>query len=169
MKIQRIKTDGIVGTRFIASALILVFAVMFLAACTPPPSGSPLQSLKITVTPYEGKAADHNEFVASDPILVSTTGRPQVIEFFAFWCTTCQRMRPTMHELQDEYNGRIDFLYINIDDKATESVQRQFGFGGLRPTIVFLDAKGQEIGRLVGLQDKDTVQQYLDSLVGEVG
>ena len=37
-------------------------------------------------------------------------------------------MAPVVHGLEQLYRGRIDFLYLNIDDPRNDSAKRAFGF-----------------------------------------
>jgi thiol-disulfide isomerase/thioredoxin len=150
-------------------AMLCSFALLLITACTPTTTNAPTSNAAITVTPLTGRAVNAPDFIESDPQLVRVTGRPQVVEFFAYWCTSCQEMRPTMHELQDEYADRIDFLYLNIDNADTQTARTQLAFAGLRPTIVFLDSSGNEITRLVGVHPKETVQEILNNMAGSGG
>ncbi len=146
-------------------AMMLAAAVL-LAACSTGTAGSPPDQLTVVATVTPGSvAATLKDIAASDPALVRRTGRPQVVEFFAYWCTDCQHMYPVMHDLETSYAQKIDFLYINIDADNTKALQRDLTFSGLRPTIVFLDAKGQEVQRLVGVHTQEAVQPILDKLV----
>jgi thiol-disulfide isomerase/thioredoxin len=123
----------------------------------------------LTPTPDATKVADLPDYVASDPALVGTTGRPQFVQFFAFWCTTCQAMRPMIHSLQDEYGLVVDFVYLDIDAANTKTLQQKLTFTGLRPTIIFLDASGQEKTRLVGEHTKEEFLKELDNLLAVGG
>ncbi len=140
--------------------VLMVIGIAVLTACggqtTPTPLPTPLNM---------PKAALQTNYVASDPALVRGTGRPQMIEFFAFWCDICQGMRPMIHQLQDQYEKQIDFVYLDIDADNTKQLQRDFGFNGLRPTIIFLSAGGNEEGRLVGQHTKDEIAEQLDGLL----
>ncbi len=131
-------------------------ARVMLAPTTPPTTQEP------TAEPVYAKLKD---YVASDPSLVGTTGRPQFVEFFAFWCPTCQAMRPTVHELQDIYGSMVDFVYLDIDAPNTKALQQKLTFTGLRPTIIFLDANGQEKSRLVGEHTKEELADHIDDLI----
>ena len=101
------------------------------------------------------------DMYASDPKLVRNTGRPQVVEFFAFWCDVCKAMHPDMVTLQQEYQQQADFIYLDIDADNTKELRQSMGFTGLRPTIVFLAADGTEMGRLVG---QHTLQELTDQM-----
>jgi thiol:disulfide interchange protein len=152
----------------------LIFLSLLIGACSssPPPSPtapSPAPKAAVQAAPATTKYADLKDFVASDPALVGSTGRPQMIEFFAFWCITCQSMRQIVHELQDEYATAVDFVYLDIDAENTKTLQRDLTFTGLRPTIIFLDAKGQEKARLVGVHTKAEIANKLDELAAVGG
>ncbi len=149
--------------------IFILFSLLIAACATPPtPTALPVPTQGVpepTATPSETKVADLKDYVASDPSLVGTTGRAQVIEFFAFWCTECQQMRPIVHSLQDEYGFMVDFIYLDIDAANTKALQKQLTYNGQRPTIIFVNAKGQEQGRLVGIHTREELSDKLDELV----
>jgi thiol-disulfide isomerase/thioredoxin len=144
--------------------------VPMLSACsgpsTPPPE--PLRAPP-TAEPTGTQAVKLTDYVASDPALVGTTGRPQVIEFFAFSCNTCQAMRPAIHALQDEYGFMVDFIYLDINAQNTKALQKQFAVTGEQPTIVFMDFTGQERTRLVGNHTKEELENRIQDLVAVGG
>ncbi len=152
---------------------ILVLVMLILSACSSPtaPSGPANipgpqpTSTPTDIVPTATLAALLKDYVASDPSLVGTTGRPQFVQFFAFWCTVCQGMRPTIHELQDKYGTMVDFVYLDIDAPNTKALQQKLAFTGLRPTIIFLDSDGKEVSRLVGEQTQDTLEQRIQDLL----
>jgi thiol-disulfide isomerase/thioredoxin len=161
------------------SLFIVVILGLLLAACagtstsnaptTAIPNPNPPQSTAVPadIEPtFAGtRAASLTDYIASDPSLVGTTGKPQMVQFFAFWCTVCQGMRPMIHQLQDEYAGAVDFVYLDIDAPNTKDLQKKLTFTGLRPTLIFLDADGNEKSRLVGEQTKEEIQKRIESLV----
>jgi thiol-disulfide isomerase/thioredoxin len=155
--------------------VILGIVSLALAACASAPAATAVPTARpgseadgvsgSTSKPVGSRAVDLKDFVASDPSLVGATGRPQVVEFFAFWCTTCQAMRPLIHAAQDEYGEMVDFIYLDIDAENTKEWQKKLTFTGLRPTIVFLDAEGKEHARLVGVHTKEELYTKIDDLV----
>jgi thiol-disulfide isomerase/thioredoxin len=161
------------------SLLTVIILGLLLAACAgaspttapttaiPNPNPPSANSVAVNVEPtiVGTLAVNLTDYIASDPSLVGTTGKPQVVQFFAFWCTVCQGMRPRIHQLQDEYAGAVDFVYLDIDAQNTKDLQKKLTFTGLRPTIVFLDADGNEKSRLVGEQTKEEIQKRIESLV----
>src|SRR5215470_18632509 len=111
------------------SVFLLAIVGLLVAACgSAAPKADNAAPQAINAAPKAMNAAPQaamlKDYVASDPALVRSTGRPQVIEFFAFWCTVCQGMRPTMHALQDEYGQSVDFIYLDIDADNTKELRR---------------------------------------------
>ncbi len=155
--------------RFLSlAALFSLLAIS--SACssaTPAPPAPPPQptSTPTEVLPTPTKAVLLKDYVASDPALVGTTGRPQFVQFFAFWCTVCQGMRPVIHQLQDKYGAMVDFVYLDIDAANTKALQQKLAFTGLRPTIIFMDSEGKEVSRLMGEQTEQTLEQHIMDLL----
>lgn len=145
--------------------ILLISLVVLLVGC----SGAAPQATKVSEAAVQPAAASLDNYVASDPAMISSTGRPQVIEFFAFWCTTCQAMRPVIHGLQDRYRDKVDFIYLDIDAANTKDLQKTLGFTGLRPTLIFVTPEGTEMDRLVGVQASDQIAQKIDALMGGAG
>ena len=152
---------------------ILVVAVV-LSGCSAPaatPSPAPTATT-VTAANVPAPAAQDalpavpKEMYASDPALVRNTGRPQVVEFFAFWCDVCHAMHPTMVALQQAYQQQIDFIYLDIDADNTKGLRQSMGFTGLRPTIVFIAADGTETGRLVGMHSQQELVEQITTILG---
>jgi thiol-disulfide isomerase/thioredoxin len=146
------------------TAILGLLLSIVLAACggqAPAPTTVPVSNSGDAAP----QAVNLKDYVASDPALVKDTGRPQMVEFFAFWCTTCQAMRPIVHKLQDKYGERVDFIYLDIDAENTKQLRSDLQFTGLRPTIVFLSGEGTEVGRMVGMHTEEELTTALDNLL----
>ena len=150
--------------------LVLVLLALVIAACAGPstPPGEPLKAPP-SAEPTGTRAVKLTDYVPCDPSLVGTTGRPQVIVFFTFSCTTCQAMRPAIHALQDDYAFMIDFIYLDMDAQNTKALQKQFALTAERPTIIFIDFAGQERSRLVGQHTKAEIENLVQDLVAVGG
>ncbi|MBE2196691.1 MAG: thioredoxin fold domain-containing protein [Anaerolinea sp.] len=154
-------------------SVFLFISAVILSGCSPSPN-VPTPTTSTSTSSGGGVSVDpetiaFSELPASDPAKIGTTGRPQVIDFFAYWCTTCKAMHPVFASLEKEYAGRVDFLYIDIDAENTKDAQRTFNFTGLRPTIIFLDANGKEVNRLFGERPREEIASILDNMVAVGG
>ena len=126
------------------------------------PSPKPLPAPDITFHDAEGRKRGLAEFA----------GKVVLINFWATWCGPCRREMPDLDRLQARLGGpEFTVLAISSDRKGLEAVrpfyeeykiqnlgifidkttksQRAFGAFGL-PTSVLIDAKGRQVGRLVG-------------------
>jgi hypothetical protein len=166
------------------SSLSLIFLVcgvvgLFVTACasaaptaTPVPTTVPAPTqppvvIPPTITPT--RVADFKDYVLSDPSIIGTTGRPQMVVFIALKDTASQEMRPIIHALQDEYGTMVDFVYLDADDAKTEAIRKKLAFAGQKPTLIFLDAQGTEKARLTGKQTRDPVEGQVEDLLAVGG
>ena len=81
--------------------------------------------------------------------VVLASGKPQLVEFFAFWSSRCQALAPIVHGLEAEYYDEINFVYLDVDDPANASFKEQFDFRD-QPQFFLLDGEGQVFKEWVG-------------------
>ena len=66
-----------------------------------------------------------------------------------------------MHGYENEYWGRVDFIYLNREDPANMSITQQFGVV-YQPVFILLDPQGNEIARWFTWSD-DEIPAALDA------
>lgn len=54
-----------------------------------------------------------------------------------------------MHGLEAQYSGQIDFIYLDIDDRATNPLKGEFGYQ-YQPHLFLLDGEGNIVMQWVG-------------------
>ena len=108
--------------------------------------------------------APPDDYRADSPDLIGGAGHPQLVEFFAYWCTTCRFMRPTVHQLEADYWGKLDFVYLDIDNPANSEAKDEFGFVA-QPLFVLLDADGNELQRWYGVVNEEEFRTAFDAAV----
>jgi thiol-disulfide isomerase/thioredoxin len=77
------------------------------------------------------------------------SGQPQFVEFFAYWSKTSQSMAPVVHALEDGYDDRIRFVYLDIDDPQN-SLFKSLIDDRLPPLFFLLDGQGNVLGEWQG-------------------
>ena len=82
------------------------------------------------------------------------TNLPKLWDFWATWCPPCKQLKPIIEALEKEYEGKIEIKSIDVDQN--KDLAQKFGVQAI-PTLVFLDAKGNELSRIVGLVPRDTI------------
>lgn len=90
------------------------------------------------------------------------SGKPLVVDFWATWCGPCKRLAPIVEELATVYEGRVNIGKCDVEE--AEELAVQFQVSSI-PTLVFFDAQGQAVKRLVGLQAKPALIQQIDALL----
>lgn len=58
-------------------------------------------------------------------------------------------MAPIVHGLEAEYAGKINFVYLDIDDPANAEAKRNFGFR-YQPEFRLLDGEGNVLATWAG-------------------
>ena len=82
-----------------------------------------------------------------------------VVDFWATWCGPCKMIAPVLEELSKEYDGKVTFGKVNVDDEA--EVTSQFGIMNI-PTILFFK-NGELVDRTVGALPKDLLKEKIDA------
>ena len=86
---------------------------------------------------------------------------PVVVDFWAEWCGPCRVISPIIEELSKEYNGKVQFVKVNVDESP--DLAGRFGVQGIPTLIIFKDAK--EVGRLVGAAPKSRLAQEIEKIL----
>ena len=152
---------------FWAAGVLLIVTGCRAAPATTPDDPAPATETPEAATeppPVAGRPdepASPDQFRADSAEHIAATGRPQLIEFFAYWCSVCNAARPTVHRLEAEYWGRIDFVYLDIDDPANQEAMQAYGFTA-QPLFVFIDADGNEIERWFGYTGETAFREAFD-------
>lgn len=86
----------------------------------------------------------------SIPIEVATSnGKATLIEFYANWCTTCQAMAPDIDKLETEYQNKLNFVMMNVDNTKWLPEITRYRVDGI-PHFVYLNAQGESLGETIG-------------------
>ena len=117
--------------KYLASlaAIALLCTGVFIACATPE---APKDNAASTTT-TTAKKADPCAAKKADPCAAKSTsgasiglplaqklqGKPVVVDVYASWCSACKNIAPTVAELKKEYDGKVEFVVLDVSDKTT--------------------------------------------------
>ncbi|MFM2064036.1 MAG: hypothetical protein RLZZ507_3707 [Cyanobacteriota bacterium] len=102
---------------------------------------------------------------ASTPLEVAVSNnKPSLVEFYADWCTVCQKMAPDMAQLQQQYADKLNFVMLNVDNTKWLPEMLKYRVDGI-PHFVFLGKQGEDIAEAIGDIPRSVMASNLEALV----
>ena len=139
---------------YLKPGITLVLAIVLLGWITLPAHASSLaglmalKSMSQEAVPYE---------------VAISTSKPTVLEFYADWCSTCQSMAPMIQKLHEQYQNKINFVMLNIDDPQWLSQVEYYQVSGV-PQLTVLDRHDAVVQTWVGRVPQPIVTELLARL-----
>ena len=99
-----------------------------------------------------------------DPEIAFTNGKPTYLEFYAEWCEICKEMAPEVAELKKDFDDKINFVFLNVDNPKWDKFIKEFKVNGI-PQINIIDANSNLLATLTGFQEENTIEQSLKYLI----
>jgi thioredoxin 1 len=93
--------------------------------------------------------------------LVIKADKPVIVDFWAEWCGPCRVIGPLVHEIAEEYNGRVIVGKVDVD--SNPSVSSKFGIRNI-PTVLFFK-NGQVADKQVGAVPKGNLVNKVEALL----
>ena len=89
---------------------------------------------------------------------VINSENPVFVDFWATWCGPCSIVAPIVEELAKEYDGRVNFFKVDVDqNKELASKYSIFSI----PTLAIF-RNGQVIAQAAGAASKESLRNYID-------
>ncbi|TAE60003.1 MAG: thiol:disulfide interchange protein [Nostocales cyanobacterium] len=101
----------------------------------------------------------------STPLEIAVTNnKPSLVEFYADWCTVCQKMAPDIAELKQQYADKINFVMLNVDNNKWLPEMLKYRVDGI-PHFVFLSNQAEGIAEAIGDIPRNIMDSNLEALV----
>ncbi len=98
-----------------------------------------------------------NEANFAEDVLASQ--KPVLVDFYADWCGPCQMMAPVVEQLAEVYSDTVTIGKLNVDENM--GIALEYGVASIPTLILFV--KGEEAGRLIGVQSSADVENLLEN------
>ena len=83
---------------------------------------------------------------------------PVFVDFWAEWCGPCRMVGPVVEELANDYDGKVKFVKVNVDEAG--ELSKKYNVFSI-PTLILLN-KGEIVSQQVGAASKESYQSMID-------
>jgi thioredoxin len=87
---------------------------------------------------------------------------PCVIDFWATWCSPCRKLDPIIAELAREYEGRVKFYKVNVDEEK-EVARGYFNIQAI-PMLLYVPVSGEPV-RTQGTVSADDIRAQVEAIL----
>ncbi len=85
-----------------------------------------------------------------------------IADFYADWCGPCRIVGPTIDALSREYDGKVKFVKVNVDDNQGLAIK--YDVRSIPTVMIFKNA--EVVDRMVGVQTAYFYRQRINTLLG---
>jgi thioredoxin 1 len=89
--------------------------------------------------------------------IVLESEKPVLVEFWATWCSPCQRLAPILDDLAIDINPHGVVAKLDVDDQY--EIADEFGIMNIPTIILFKDGKIED--SMLGIHSKDTLKAFM--------
>jgi thiol-disulfide isomerase/thioredoxin len=95
---------------------------------------------------------------------IGTNGKPSVVDVWAPWCENCKFAAPTLHQVEEEYKDKVNFVMINGDEERARPYLETLRVDAI-PHLALVAADGTIETTLIGPTPRSVLKEDLDVLL----
>lgn len=92
--------------------------------------------------------------------LISSSKLPVFCDFWATWCGPCRMLAPVYESVSDSYEGKAEFVKMDIDEEENESAAIKYGISSIPNIIVFKN--GQAVDNNLGFVPENVLAAFVE-------
>ena len=132
---------------------IFGFAVTTMIGAAPPESSAGAYKSDALVSVESPK--QFNRLISDNDVVL--------VDFYADWCPPCKQLKPTIHRLADEFEGRAVVAAVNVEENS--ELAREHGISAIPDVRIF--KLGEQAGQFTGVRAKEVYAERLNALLNE--
>jgi thioredoxin 1 len=86
---------------------------------------------------------------------------PVLVDFSAAWCGPCKKLEPIVHEIADDYEGRLKVVKVDVDSAPSTAAR----FAVMSVPTVLLVRDGAVKDQMVGVLSKQALADRVDKVL----
>ncbi|MBN2878231.1 MAG: thioredoxin [Clostridia bacterium] len=94
--------------------------------------------------------------------VITNSGKPVLVDFWAAWCGPCRMLTPIVDELSKEFGDDVVIAKVNVDEEI--ELAQAYGVMSIPTVIIFKD--GRIVDNSVGVRPKHYYAETIKNVLG---